>query len=167
MADDAHPEWRSETRAVRAGRTYDEGSLAPVLWPSTTYFNQSVEQQHALALSAHPAKFYSRNGSPSVLGFEDAVAALEGAEAALAFASGMGAISTVVLAMIHATADRWAAANALLGERHPRRTPWVRAHVLDRRAGRALAVSAARQQAAVAPTATALQRAVLARVAGS
>ncbi len=97
MADDEHPEWRSETRAVRAGRAYDEGSLAPVLWPSTTYFNQSVEQQHALALSAHPAKFYSRNGSPSVLEFEDAVAALEGAEAALAFASGMGAISSVLL----------------------------------------------------------------------
>ena len=97
MADDAHPEWRSETRAVRAGRAYDEGSLAPVLWPSTTYFNQSVEQQHTLALSAHPAKFYSRNGSPSVLEFEDAVAALEGAEAALAFASGMGAISSVLL----------------------------------------------------------------------
>jgi cystathionine beta-lyase/cystathionine gamma-synthase len=97
MADDVHPEWRSETRAIRAGRTYNEGSLAPVLWPSTTYFNQSVEHQYALALSAHPAKFYSRNGSPSVLEFEDAVAALEGAEAALAFASGMGAISSVLL----------------------------------------------------------------------
>jgi cystathionine beta-lyase/cystathionine gamma-synthase len=97
MADDAHPEWRSETRAIRAGRTYNAESLAPVLWPSTTYFNQSVEQQYALALSAHPAKFYSRNGSPSVLEFEDAVAALEGAEAALAFASGMGAICSVLL----------------------------------------------------------------------
>jgi cystathionine beta-lyase/cystathionine gamma-synthase len=95
--DDAHPEWRSETRAIRAGRTYNETSLAPVLWPSTTYFNQSVDEQYALALSAHPAKFYSRNGSPSVLEFEDAVAALEGAQAALAFASGMGAICSVLL----------------------------------------------------------------------
>jgi cystathionine beta-lyase/cystathionine gamma-synthase len=97
MADDAHPEWRSETRAIRAGRTYNHESLAPVLWPSTTYFNRSVDEQYALALSAHPAKFYSRNGSPSVLEFEDAVAALEGAEAALGFASGMGAISSVLL----------------------------------------------------------------------
>jgi cystathionine beta-lyase/cystathionine gamma-synthase len=96
-ADDAHPEWHSETRAVRAGRAYNEGSLAPVLWPSTTYFNRSVDEQYGLARSAHPAKFYSRNGSPSVLEFEDAVAALEGAEAALAFASGMGAISSVLL----------------------------------------------------------------------
>jgi cystathionine beta-lyase/cystathionine gamma-synthase len=97
MSDHTHPEWRSETRAIRAGRTYNEASLAPVLWPSTTYFNRSVDEQYALALSPHPAKFYSRNGSPSVLEFEDAVAALEGAEAALAFASGMGAISSVVL----------------------------------------------------------------------
>src|SRR3954452_24099860 len=97
MAEDAHPEWRSETRAVRAGRTYNEGSLAPVLWPSTTYFNRSVDEQFTLARSEHPSKFYSRNGSPTVLEFEDAVAALEGAEAALAFASGMGAISSVLL----------------------------------------------------------------------
>jgi len=97
MADDAHPEWRPETRAIRAGRSYNAESLAPVLWPSTTYFNRSVDEQYALALSPHPAKFYSRNGSPSVLEFEDAVATLEGAEAALAFASGMGAISSVLL----------------------------------------------------------------------
>lgn len=93
MADD----WHSETRAIRAGRTYNDSSLAPVLWPSTTYFNRSVDENFELARSAHPSKFYSRNGSPTVLEFEDAVAALEGAEAALAFGSGMGAISSVLL----------------------------------------------------------------------
>jgi cystathionine beta-lyase/cystathionine gamma-synthase len=97
MADRARPDWRSETRAIRAGRTYDEGSLAAVLWPSTTYFDRSVDEQYERAMAPHPGKFYSRNGSPSVLEFEDAVAALEGAEAALAFASGMGAISSVLL----------------------------------------------------------------------
>src|SRR4051812_8372200 len=93
MADELH----SETRAIRAGRTYNDASLAPVLWPSTTYFNRSVDENFAIATSAHPGKFYSRNGSPTVLEFEDAVAALEGAEAALAFGSGMGAISSVLL----------------------------------------------------------------------
>jgi len=97
MPDDVHPEWRSETRAVRAGRAFNADSLAPVLWPSTTYFNRSVDEQFDLARSMHPAKFYSRNGSPTVIEFEDAVAALEGAEAALAFGSGMGAITSVVL----------------------------------------------------------------------
>jgi len=90
-------DWHSETRAIRAGRTYDDASLAPVLWPSTTYFNRSVDENFAVARSTHPGKFYSRNGSPTVLQFEDAVAALEGAEAALAFGSGMGAITSVVL----------------------------------------------------------------------
>ena len=90
-------EWRSETRAVRAGRTYNESSLAPVLWPSTTYFNRSVDENFAIARSSHPGKFYSRNGSPTVLEFEDAMASLEGAEAALAFGSGMGALSSVLL----------------------------------------------------------------------
>ncbi|MEY2434867.1 MAG: O-succinylhomoserine sulfhydrylase [Acidimicrobiaceae bacterium] len=90
-------EWRSETRAIRAGRTYNDSSLAPVLWPSTTYFNRSVDENFEIARSEHPSKFYSRNGSPTVLEFEDAIAALEGAEAALAFGSGMGAISSVLL----------------------------------------------------------------------
>jgi cystathionine beta-lyase/cystathionine gamma-synthase len=86
-----------ETTAVRAGRSHSGESLAPVLWPSTTYFNGSVEEQLSRARSTHPADFYSRNGSPTVIDFEDAMAELEGAEAALAFGSGMGAISSVVL----------------------------------------------------------------------
>src|SRR5436190_473348 len=90
-------QWRSETRAIRGGRVNNDFSLAPVLWPSTTYFNRSVDENFSIARSTHPSKFYSRNGSPTVLDFEDAVAELEGAEAALAFGSGMGAISTVIL----------------------------------------------------------------------
>src|SRR4051812_43248009 len=95
MAD--NDQWHSETRAIRAGRSYNDSSLAPVLWPSTTYFNRSVDENLALAHAAHPGKFYSRNGSPTVLEFEDAIAALEGAEAALAFGSGMGALCSVLL----------------------------------------------------------------------
>ena len=39
-------------------------------------------------------RFYRRYGNPTVQAFEDAIAELEGAEAARAFASGMGAIAT-------------------------------------------------------------------------
>src|SRR5262245_23364502 len=77
---DPNADLHSETTAIRTGRTYNDASLAPVLWPSTTYFNQSVDEQFAMARAAHPGKFYSRNGSPTVLELEDAVAALEGAE---------------------------------------------------------------------------------------
>lgn len=44
-------------------------------------------------------EFYSRYGNPTVAAFEDAIADLEGAEAALAFASGMGAVAATVLAL--------------------------------------------------------------------
>jgi hypothetical protein len=94
------------------------------------------------------------------------VALTDGAEALQQRVLAQFPTYTLVLDIIHATEYLWEAANALLGERHPRRTPWVRAHLLDLLAGRTLAVSAALQQAAVAPTATALQREVLARVAG-
>lgn len=93
------PEWRIDTTAIRAGRQHSERSLAPVLWPSTTYFHPSVDEQLVLATSAHPPMFYARNGSPTVAQFEEAVAELEGAEAALAFGSGMGAIASVVFAL--------------------------------------------------------------------
>ncbi|MGH9117252.1 MAG: trans-sulfuration enzyme family protein [Acidimicrobiales bacterium] len=100
MADDSRDrEWRPETTAIRAGRQHSQSSLASVLWPSTTYFYPSVDEQLALATTAHPAMFYARNGSPTVVQFEAAVAELEGAEAALAFGSGMGAITSVVLAL--------------------------------------------------------------------
>ncbi|MEY2589478.1 MAG: O-succinylhomoserine sulfhydrylase, partial [Acidimicrobiaceae bacterium] len=97
MAEDMNDAWHAETRAVRAGRRFSGESLASALWPSTTYVNRSVDEQLGRARSVHPANFYSRNGSPTVVEFEEAIAALEGAEAALAFGSGMGAITSVLL----------------------------------------------------------------------
>ncbi len=51
------------------------------------------------ATGVRSGEFYGRYANPTVASFEDAVAALEGAESSLAFASGMGAISTIVLAL--------------------------------------------------------------------
>ncbi len=88
-----------QTRAIRAGRAHNDTSLAPVLWPSTTYVVPSVEESLKMAVGVQPPKFYSRNGSPTVAELEDAVAQLEGAEAAIAFGSGMGAVSSVVFSL--------------------------------------------------------------------
>jgi cystathionine beta-lyase/cystathionine gamma-synthase len=52
--------------------------------------------------SARPTHYYSRFGSPTVRDFEDAVAELEGAEAGLAFASGMAAVTATVLGLCSA-----------------------------------------------------------------
>jgi cystathionine beta-lyase/cystathionine gamma-synthase len=93
------PDWRIDTRAIRSGRGFSGTSLAPVLFPSTTYEVASVDDHAALAGTVHPTHYYSRFGSPTVSDFEDAVARLEQAEAALAFASGMAAVTGVVLAL--------------------------------------------------------------------
>ncbi|MDP9420933.1 MAG: PLP-dependent aspartate aminotransferase family protein [Actinomycetota bacterium] len=88
-----------ETRAIVAGRAEHGRSLAPPLWASSTFETSTVEESLRLATSPRPKSFYSRYGNPTVRSFEDAVAELEGAEAAQAFASGMGAISSLALAL--------------------------------------------------------------------
>lgn len=87
-----------ETTAVRAGRGRNGGALAPILW-ATSAFEVDPADCRRLATTPRAPAFYTRHGNPTVRAFEDAVAALEGAEAALAFASGMGAISGVVLGL--------------------------------------------------------------------
>lgn len=95
--DPAH--WHPETLAVRGGRTAGISAMAPILWASTTFEMESLESGHRLAHSAQASEFYSRHGNPTVNAFEDAVAGLEGTEAARAYASGMGAIAGVVLGL--------------------------------------------------------------------
>jgi cystathionine beta-lyase/cystathionine gamma-synthase len=89
----------AETRAIRAGRADNDTALAPILWATTTFVTPTVDEGRRFATMAGPHRFYSRYGNPTVRGFEDAVAELEGAESARAFASGMGAISAVVLGL--------------------------------------------------------------------
>lgn len=88
-----------ETQAIVAGRSANGRSLSTPLWATTTYETASIEEGLRLATTPRVAEFYSRYGNPTVQAFEEAIAALEGAEAAQAFASGMGAISSSVLAM--------------------------------------------------------------------
>jgi cystathionine beta-lyase/cystathionine gamma-synthase len=88
-----------ETVAVRAGRAENGEALAPILWATTTFVTPSVDEGRRMATMVGPSQFYSRYGNPSVCAFEDAIAQLEGAEQARAFASGMGAVSAVVLGL--------------------------------------------------------------------
>ena len=86
------------TTAITAGRD-DSGSLAPSLTPSSTWASSGLEESHRQATAIHETKNYSRYANPTVESFEKAIAELENTQAALAFGSGMGAISTVVLAL--------------------------------------------------------------------
>lgn len=98
MTTDPRP-LHPETVAIRSGRRADGNSLAPVLFPTTIFSAETVEEASKLATSVGSDRFYSRYGNPTVAAFQDAVAELEGAEASRAFASGMGAVSAVVLGL--------------------------------------------------------------------
>ncbi|MDP6481810.1 MAG: aminotransferase class I/II-fold pyridoxal phosphate-dependent enzyme [Acidimicrobiales bacterium] len=91
-----------ETIAIMAGRESNQGALAPILWTTTAFAYDSVAQGQSLATGVAPERFYSRYGNPTINAFEAAISELEGAEASRAFASGMGAMSAVVLGLCSA-----------------------------------------------------------------
>lgn len=92
-------ELRRASRAIRAGRATSGASLATALWASTTWQSADLDDANARATAMRGAEFYSRYGNPTVRAFEDAIADLEGAEDALAFASGMGAVASTIFAL--------------------------------------------------------------------
>ena len=94
--------WLPQTRAIRAGRRDDDTALAPTLWPTTTFVTPTVDEGRQMATMVGAERFYSRYGNPTVRAFEEAIAELEGAETARAFASGMGAVTAVVLGLCSA-----------------------------------------------------------------
>lgn len=87
------------TRAVMSGRRHHDGALSGGVQPSTTFEIGSIDDARRLATQVKPTHFYQRYGNPTVADFEDAIADLEGAQSARAFASGMAAISATVLAL--------------------------------------------------------------------
>lgn len=93
------PPLHLDTVAIRSGRDHNDTALAPILWATTTFVTPTVADGRRLATSTGESRFYSRYGNPTVNAFESAVAELEGAESARAFASGMGAVSAVILGL--------------------------------------------------------------------
>ena len=106
MSPDSTPEGgtepRPETRAIRAGRLASGASLAPALWASSVWQSADLADAHRRAIATRADEFYGRYGNPTVRSFEQVIAELEGAEDALAFGSGMGAIASTVLALCSA-----------------------------------------------------------------
>src|ERR1700730_15424310 len=93
---------RFDTLAVHAGAfpfTIDGAHpTSPPLVPASSYWYDSVSDLDRVLGDEQPGYSYARYASPTVVGLEAAVAALEGAPAAVAFASGMAAIHAVVRA---------------------------------------------------------------------
>src|SRR4051794_18207159 len=90
---------RPATTAITAGRSSNGTSLAPPLWASSTWTSAGLVDARRRATGQRSNEFYARYANPTVRAFEEAVAALEGAEDALAYGSGMGALTTTILAL--------------------------------------------------------------------
>ena len=88
-----------DTAAVRAGRSANGTSLSAPLWSSSVWTNGDLATARRSSTGTRVNQFYSRYANPTVAAFEEAVAALEGAESSLACASGMGAVATVLYSL--------------------------------------------------------------------
>ncbi len=93
-----HPTAGFATRAIHLGHDPrdHQGALTPPLHLTSTFAFDSVEQGGAVFAGQAPGYIYSRISNPTLDLLEQRVAALEGAEAGLALASGMGAITAVM-----------------------------------------------------------------------
>jgi cystathionine gamma-synthase len=91
------------TLAVWAGETehepYERATQVPVVH-SISYGYKDIDTWQAVALGREAGHIYSRNTNPTVRAFEDKVRALEGAEAATSFSSGMAAISACLFTLL-------------------------------------------------------------------
>ena len=76
------------------------GSLIPPIYMTSTYAFKNVEQGAARFSGEEPGHFYSRISNPTVEILETRFAKLEKAEACVAFASGMGAITSVLWTLL-------------------------------------------------------------------
>ncbi len=103
----------AETAAVRGGSDLEKknGPVAPEIYQTSTFEVTDNEEQIRVTTTD---RYYTRWGNPTITLAEQTVAALEGTEAALVFASGMGAITTTILSLLK-TGDHIVAQRDLYG----------------------------------------------------
>jgi len=90
------------TRAVHGARAPRAGSLTtPIAQTATFVFESSAEMRRYLA-GDEELCLYTRYENPTVRELESTLASLEGGAAALAFASGMAAMTTALLSLVRA-----------------------------------------------------------------
>jgi len=119
--------WRPATRAVRAGTWRSEqGETSEAMFLTSGYSYDDAATAAGRFAGELPGMTYSRTQNPSVQMLEERIAMMEGAEACRTQASGMAAMTAVLLCQLSA-GDHLVAARALFG---PCR--WVIDNVLAR-----------------------------------
>lgn len=99
------PDWNNldfETMIIHAGQEHDPayGALATPIYQTSTFCFNTVEEGAAKFAKELPGYLYTRSGNPTTRAFELKCAAMEGGEDAVATASGMGAIGSVMVAFL-------------------------------------------------------------------
>jgi cystathionine gamma-synthase len=90
------------TRCVHYGRSVDPATHAmniPIV-ENAAFAYGTYESWREVALGEKPGDIYSRNSNPTIRVLNEKMAALEGAEAATDFSTGMAAISTTLFALL-------------------------------------------------------------------
>jgi len=94
-------EQRFGTLAVHAGEGgFLHNPSSTPIYQTSTYSFDAVTDAAEVMQGSRKGFVYSRIGNPTVQAFERKLAALEGADAAVAFASGMAALSAVFLELL-------------------------------------------------------------------
>lgn len=90
-----------DTMAIHgAGGKNPFGTLATPIYQTSTYVFDSAEQGGARFALEEPGYIYSRLGNPTCTQVEEKLALLEGAEASISCASGMGAITSALWVLL-------------------------------------------------------------------
>lgn len=112
MSDTLEP----RTKMVHSGtRRSQYNEVSEAIYMTQGFVYDTAEDAQARFIQAGDDEFiYARYGNPTVAMFEDRIAALEGAEAAFATASGMAAVNGALMALV-SVGDHVVASRALFG----------------------------------------------------
>lgn len=115
-SDHPNPVSSPSTVAARAGWApeFTTRPSSPPVYMTTAFDIESLEQLDAVAGGREKGYIYTRDGNPNHEAFASDVALLERAEAGAVSASGMGALTAVLMAMVK-TGEQVIAARVLYG----------------------------------------------------
>ncbi len=108
-------QWGAATRLVRGGtRRSQFAETSEALYLTSGYIYETAAQAEAAFKGENDRFIYSRYANPTVAMFEERMCLIEGAEAAMATASGMAAVFASLMCQLKA-GDRLVASRALFG----------------------------------------------------
>ncbi len=90
------------TKSVHAGDDHAAhfGALSVPIYPASVFAFADADEGAAIHNEEKPGYYYGRLGNPTQTAFENAITELENAEASLALASGMAAISAAIFTLV-------------------------------------------------------------------